>query len=193
MRNIAFRLAFLYVTVCCLLLIMGCVSNKIVLLNIPFQYKTLEPPNEGVHVPVIPLGEEKHTFSIALVHALQELEYSIISPIVSEGETLPEAQPIETDAVTLNVSNINAHNSSSATNPILSNAIYQLSYKLEYRVNSTSAFKKKRFSLKVWAKLERRGAGGDFHEYPRPYSGHFFANQLRDCIESELKKEGATL
>ncbi len=193
MKNNSPKLAFLYVAVFCLLSIVGCASKNIIMIEIPFQYKALAAGNEGVRFPVLPLGKEKLAFSSALLDALQKMEYSLIAPNVYVGEPLPETQLLRTDPVPLSSSTINEHNSSSIIGSIPLNAHYRLSYELKYRVNSPSALKHRNFSLMVWAKLERRAAGGQWHEYPKPYSGTFFANRLRDRIVSELTRAGASL
>jgi len=172
---------------------MGCQGKNIVLLDIPFQYRTLGAANEGVRFPVIPLGKEKQALSLALVRALQGMEYSIVAPTVLIGEPLPEMQLLQTDAVPLSMASIKGHNSSSAIASIPTNALYRLSYELKYSVKPQTTLAEKHFSLMVWSKLERRGAGGQWHDYPRPYSGKYFAEQLRERIESELERVGPIL
>lgn len=170
-----------------LMAITGCAGPRMTCLKIPYRYRSLAAGIEGVKMPVIAPGRERDAISSAIILALQEMEYSIIEPTILAGELLPEDQDIVTDAVPLRKADILLHNRSSLLDPIHDDALYRLTYRLQYGVVDKPFLTHKHFSLIIWSILERCGAGGTWHDYPRSYSAQFFAQRLRDHIEEKLK------
>lgn len=160
----------------------GCAGPRVTYLEIPYKYRSLA----SVKMPEIAPGEEKVAISRAIICALQEMEYSI-EPTIPIGELLPEGQDIITDPVPLRPAVILSHNSKSLLDPIPLNARYRLTYLVQYGIVDKPFLTHKHFSLMIWSILERRGAGGKWHAYPKSYSTRFFACRLRDRIEEKLK------
>ncbi len=173
-----------------LLSLSGCQSHNLVMRAIPYQHEAFGAANEGVRLAIIAPDKEAEAFSSAAMKALQSLDYSVVKPTLDSSALLPQGKPICTDAVPLAPSLIENHNRQFVGEPLLANANYRLSYVLQYTVENRSTMEQKHFALKVWSHLERRGAGGEWHKYPKTYSGGYFANRLCQTIETELKTAG---
>lgn len=170
------------------IMLTGCVGPSPTRLAIPYQYPSLAAGSEGVATVVLAPQSERAALSRAIVRALQEMEYSVIRPALPVGDLLPEGHDIVTDAVPLVKADIASHNRDSFLAPIPDDALYRLAYRLRYRVEDESALAHKQLSLIIWSVLERRGAGGRWHAYPKTYSARFFAGRLCSRIEAELRR-----
>lgn len=151
--------------------------------SIPFEYPSMAAGNEGVRdVVILPPGKEQRAVSDAVFRAVQSLGLSIVKPEVAAGQLLPAGQVVETDYVRLDRKTIERHNRSSGVTQLHHDIMYRLSYRLEYSMGD------KRIDLRMWARIQRRGSGGEWHEDSSDYSGRFFTDRLRSEIESTLKR-----
>lgn len=164
-------------------------------------YRLVEPTAGGGEGTAheISAYNEPWEISRTIVAGLQTLQLSVVDPELPPLGILPEAKFIRTDFVPAQAELVGKHNAATPSMGLPLNAKYRFGFRLQYsliaenprldQARGGGTDQRKRIALKIWTRLERSGAAGDWHEYPGPYSGEFFASLVCDAVSTRLHSE----
>ncbi|CAN5309410.1 hypothetical protein BH10PSE4_BH10PSE4_14250 [soil metagenome] len=151
-------------------------------LVVPFQYQGLGVGEGAVQGGIVLTKDSEATYvSRALVAALQDRQYSLVSPKLPVGAVVPQGKTWTSDIVPLSPDMIERHNGAYPSMS-LPPRYYSLQYYGEYRLE------RRELLFSISARLYERAAATEPRPYKKAYSGDFFVAPLAASLKARLMR-----